>query len=282
MSLSPALRERALFSAKVTNADFLNKADQLIQRILSPETVGGAPAQPGQYMDQPTARLQLKQYLDSIDYAPEVGQAETLQDLSSDSRLNLILQTNVQMAQGYGYFIQGQSPAVLDAFPAQEFFRAEDRIEKRLWGQRWNYARAQLGSDTSALPVDALNGMADEGMFALKNDPIWEYISAFGLPYAPFDFNSGMDVRDVSYSDALDLGLIQGPEDIPAPADRGFNDSLDLSVAELGHSLISALLQSLGNKAKLSDGILSFLPVFLLCFQVSGFLLHPSLGGFHV
>jgi hypothetical protein len=35
-------------------------------------------------------------------------------------------------------------------------------------------------------------------MIALKSDPIWTAISAFGTPYPPFDYNSGMWVHGPS------------------------------------------------------------------------------------
>ena len=162
------------------------------------------------------------------------------------------------MAHGYGQHVQPQTPIALNLYPAQELFRAEDRTDRRLWGSRWNAARRQLGESTSALPVDAPNGTADSGMYAIKNDPIWETISTFGLPYAPFDFNSGMDVRDISFEEAQSLGLISNPSDIPAVASRGFNDDLTVNVLESG-KLLASLLQSLGNTASFKDGILTFL-----------------------
>jgi len=45
-------------------------------------------------------------------------------------------------------------------------------------------------------------------MIALKDDPIWETVSAFGLPFRPFDFLSGMDIRDIKRSEATELDLI--------------------------------------------------------------------------
>ena len=72
-------------------------------------------------------------------------------------------------------------------------------------------------------------------MVALKDDPVWTAISRFGHPYPPFDFGSGMGVEDVSFEDALALGLVkddyQPPEKSPLKA---FNDGLeaDLNVGD--------------------------------------------------
>ena len=45
-------------------------------------------------------------------------------------------------------------------------------------------------------------------MIALKGDPIWTHISAFHLPFPPFDIDSGMDVDGVPREEAEKLGLI--------------------------------------------------------------------------
>ena len=45
-------------------------------------------------------------------------------------------------------------------------------------------------------------------MIALKDDPVWTGISAFGNPFPPFDFGSGMGVRNISRKEALELGVL--------------------------------------------------------------------------
>lgn len=245
--LAPAIRERAMFSARVTNESFLRRANDLITRIVSPETIkdpatGQArPAKPGEFMDPATARLELKKQLAASGYQPDPTLRGTLQDLSSDMRLNLIIKTNSDMARNYAYFEQGQDPAILDAWPAQELFRAELRQEPRDWRERWVRAGGKLYG---------------ERMIAPKNDPVWETISAFGLPYPPFDFNSGMDVRDVDRDEAISLGVIQ-PEQRVTPASRGLNEDLDVGEPERRDNLFAALLQSLGQEAEIEDGVLN-------------------------
>jgi len=231
------LRERAFFSAGVTNAEFLQKASDQIDRMLT-----GAKAGDGG-IDRATARLELKQLLASMEYKPAEGEAGTLTDLSSDDRLNLILDTNLQMAQGYGQWMQGQDPAVLDQWPAQELIRVIDSKVPRDWAQRWTDAGGQFFGGR---------------MIALKNDAIWVEISRFGLPYAPFDFNSGMDVADVDRDDAISLGLIDRDTQIE-PQDRGFNDGLEATLG-LGNDLARAVQALFGAKAKIEkDGVLRWL-----------------------
>jgi len=51
-------------------------------------------------------------------------------------------------------------------------------------------------------------------MIALSDDPIWEAISDFGMPFPPFALGSGMWLRTISWSEAKDFGLIAGDEEL--------------------------------------------------------------------
>jgi hypothetical protein len=113
--LPASIRERAMFSAKTTNADYLQKINDLVTRIVSPEQIDGRPTKAGEYMDPATARLEMKQALQAIGYQPDAEQRGGLQDLSSDVRLDLIVKTNTEMAQGFGNWFADQDPARLDA-----------------------------------------------------------------------------------------------------------------------------------------------------------------------
>lgn len=246
-NIHSAILERSVFSAKTINADYLQKVNALITRIVSPEvtrnpiTQNLEPTAPGQSMDPATARLEMKQALQSLGYQPDPEKRGGLQDLSSDVRINLVVKTNTEMAQGFGTWYADQDEARLDAWPAQELYRLEDRAKKRDWVGRWLDAGGQI-----------LGGR----MIALKNEPVWTAISTFGLPYPPFDFNSGMWVRDISRSEAIDLGLMQ-PDDLPPEPDkRGFNDDLQADITDLAAPLQAALIDSISDIAQFVDGIL--------------------------
>lgn len=227
-SIPAELRERAMFSAGVTNAQFLQEAHDGIEALTSGTT------------DQATVRAALKQLLDRLGYKPAEGEEGSLTDLSSDRRLNLILDTNVQQAQGYGAWKQEQDPAVLDQWPAQELVRVIDSKEKRDWASRW----AEAG------------GLFFGGrMIALKNDPIWQKLSRFGTPYPPFDFNSGMDVSDIDRDEATALGLISDDIQI-APQDRDFNSDLQATPEVNSAALKEALSESLSGVAQFVGGVL--------------------------
>lgn len=235
------IKEKSFLSARVTDADFLQQARTLISRAVS----GGTRDADGNYVagssvNLATFRLEMKNYLQSISYQPNPGEEGTLKDLSSDKRLEVLFRTNDEMAKGYGAYLQQQNPDSLDAYPAQELFRLEERKERRPWGKRWNDAIQELGVDnTSAIPVDDF--FADDGMFALVNDPIWTAISRFGNPYPPYDFGSGMWVRDVSRLQAENLSLLAPGADAPDPVVKPFNEDLQAAVGDIDRDLLAAL-----------------------------------------
>ena len=224
-TLPAAVRERAMFSAGVQNTDFLGRAAEAVNRIVSGET------------NIATERTALRQLAESLD----------MREIASDARLNLILDTQTRMAAGYGAWIEGQHPSVLDMWPCQEFYRAEERKEPRDWPDRWAAAGGLFYPGESDYP---------EGrMIALKDDPIWVEISAFGYPYAPFDYNSGMDLEDVDHDEAVELGIIDD-DYLPVPQSLDFNDGLEASIgaAASKFGLGFALGQILGNLLNVDAG----------------------------
>jgi len=223
------LRERAFFSAGVTNGEFLQRASDAVDDL----TAGA--------VDRATKRAELKKLLSSLEYRPDAGAEGTLTDLSSDARLNLILDTNLEMAQGYGQWKQGQNAAVLDQWPAQELIRARVAKVPRDWAQRW---------------TDAGGTFYGGRMIALKNDPIWRRLSRFGLPYPPFDFNSGMDLDPIDRDEAVAFGLIDRDTQL-FPQDRDFNTDLAASPQVRSSSLKEALQEHFSGRASFdTEGVL--------------------------
>lgn len=241
--LEPELMLRAQVSARTESAAYLQDIGSGIDRMLQEQA------------DPATIRLELKRKLIRAGYTPTEEERGTLKDLSSEARRNVVVETNYDQALGLGAHVLDQDEDRLDAWPAQELYRLEERQAKRPWGQRWNDAIDELGSQTSAQKVSG--DTADEGMYALKNDPIWSKISVFNQPFPPFDFGSGMWVRDVSLEEAIDLGLIKKRSDIPKPEKTGLNDNMQLDVAALDEPLADALVEALKGLVTIKDGILS-------------------------
>lgn len=238
-----ALRERAFFSARVQNAAYLQAIKDRVASILQPRTEtreDGSPVTRG--MNIATARAELKQLLEAMNYDPGEA-AGGIQDLGSDRRLELQLKTNVESAQGFGNFLQGQAAGAIDAFPAQELFRLEDRDEPRNWPTRWMQAGGQIFSGGR--------------MIALKDSPVWEEISAFGTPYPPFDYNSGMWVRDISRQEGIALGLLDEGETVQ-PEVENFNARLEASVRNIEPDLLASLRQSFGNQVVIEGNLIKW------------------------
>jgi hypothetical protein len=237
------LRDRAFFSARTTHAGYLQKVKDSVESIINPKTVmrDGKPVTEG--MNLASARVELRNTLREIGYHPEEGQAGTIKDLSSDGRIDLVLTQNAESAFGYGQFLQGQDPAVLEEWPAQELFRAEDRKEPRAWPTRWMQAGGQI---------------FDGKMIALKSDPIWSAISEFDTPYPPYGYNSGMWVRDVDRITAENLGLLSIDQEV-SPSIESFNANLQASVKDIAPDLLDSLKQSFGAQLQIIEGVAKWL-----------------------
>jgi hypothetical protein len=229
-SLDAGLRRQSVLSAKTTNAFVLGKYKDVIESILNPKsesesesgrarTVGYNPA---------TGREKIRNFLRSMGYAPTEGEEGSITDLSSDARINLVIDTNVKMAQGAGAFIRQNDAGVVDEWPALELVRFEDREKPRNWGEttfgsRWMLA-AQSCGDIDAAKVFEKTGR----MVALKSSAIWQALGdgaggfddTLGNPFPPFAFNSGMNTLEVSRKEAVEFGLIEpGEQAGPAPLD---------------------------------------------------------------
>ncbi len=232
--LDPAIRLRALFSAKVTEVGILDE----IESAVSSFTAGRA--------DQSSLRVQLRDVVERSGYRADPEDFGTVRDLTSDARLNLILETNRQMAEGYGHYLEGNDPAVLDEWPAQELIRVIDSKVKRKWTRRWINAGGRFWA-------------GPHRMIALKNDPIWKRLSRFDLPYAPFDFNSGMDLADVDRDEAVELGLIDEDTQLFPPRVDDLNETLQASPNVRSENL-RGMLEETGLGTFDEDGIFHFTP----------------------
>ncbi len=239
-ALDAAVKERAMFSATVTSGELLQKIDDMANGILT-----------GQ-IDQGTARAEIKLLLSDMGYVPDPNHAGGLQDLSSDPRINLQLETNVDTARGYGWWAQGQQEDVLDEYPADELVRFQvpkgGEAAERDWADRWEQVGGQF---------------YDGRMIAHKNAAIWSELGdpstfpdGLGNPYAPFAFNSGMGTRDVARDEAEALGVVSKNTRI-LPQSRGFNQDLKASPQVRSENL-RGLMEASGLGSFNKDGVFIF------------------------
>jgi hypothetical protein len=259
-TLEPEIRERAFFSARTPYAGYLADIQRNLQNLIQPEAKitpeGMIPTVSGESLSPAQVRAKMKQQLAALNYQPDPEKRGGLQDLSTDLRTNLIIKTQLQMARGYGSWRESQNPEILDAFPADELYRALDRKIPRDWQQRWNEARAKLGAATTATKAyDKETGP----FIALKNDPIWTQISIFGNPYPPFDFGSGRRVRDIDRQTALDMKVL-APDQVVQPQETTLNQEIEMPTGNIPAPLLQALAESLGNIATIIGDVLRITP----------------------
>jgi hypothetical protein len=170
-----------------------------------------------------TARTAIRALITQTSRSGDEAQ-QVLASLVSDRRLNMAIRTAVRMAQAMRDWRDGQQKSTLLVWPAAEFYFAEGHDEPRDWNEVWrrNGGRFFPGSAK----------VSGERMIALKDDSVWLRINAFGLPFSPFDLESGMDTRDIDVDEAEGIGLL-GPSNVVLPPTaesiRNYLDALDVA-----------------------------------------------------
>lgn len=248
-----ALRESAQFSATIERMRFLQRIQDrvttAIENVRRPNE--GRDGGDGAYQTKEKFVAELQKIareegLDPRNDAATAGRTGGLQDPTSIRRLDLIWNTQIKKAQEFAKWKMDQDPDALAAFPAQEFIRVSLRKKKRTdWPARWK---------------KAFGGRIPHGRYvALKTDPGWKKLNRFGVPWPPFDFGSGMGLRDISRRDAVKLGLLKEGERVE-PIEESFNQELAASVTDLGPKMQSALKRAFGDQVEIVDGIARFTP----------------------
>lgn len=253
-----ALRERAQFSAKVESTRFLAEVQQKLMMAIAErqEQTPGGPA----WVDRSSFIGDMKKMARDLGIETTGPKYKgTVRDIHSAKRLGLIYDQMTRHARGYSRWKMDMDPDVLYEVPAYRFTRVLSRVEPRIdWRARWNAAGAAVGWE-GAIPVkeskdgDGVTMGEKTQMVALKTSPIWYELSRFGTPWPPFDYGSGLGVRDVFREDAEALGLI-GQDEEQEPLTEDFNRRLDASTRGLGPRLIDFLLDAFGSKVVLQAG----------------------------
>jgi hypothetical protein len=223
--LGPQILERATFSAQLATMGPLVKMDRLLTEMTSP---AARQARGLGAIDAGTFRLEMREALAAAGYTPPEGKAGSLLDHRSDARLNLIAKMNTDAAYGYGQHVQANDPDLIDLYPCQELVRIESRKEEREWHERWVRAGGKLHSGR---------------MIARKDSGIWTSISRFGVPYPPFDFNSGMGLREIRRKEAEELGVIKR-SDIIKPDETRLTDKVEAAMPKGISPALASVLQS--------------------------------------
>lgn len=177
------------------------------------------------------ARRLFREVLDYAHYVSPEGKEGTIQDLRSPARQRMIIDTTASRAANLAYKKNLQSDGRLHAW---QFTRTgARRVPRDDWDDRWAEAYAQL-SPEQRQEVNL------KTKTALIDSPIWSLISRFKTGYPPFDFNSGMGVREVPATGLVPTGSSDRPvfnadmEIDGAPVDpdlrQWVKDNLDITV----------------------------------------------------
>ncbi len=232
-----ALRRRSFFSAALEDARALsaerNTVADLLQRA----------SKDGKLVRRDTAITELQAMMDLRGL--DTGAPDALTNPAAESRIKLVLDINRAQAQGYARFKRSSSGGALLAFPAQELVRVRNSREQRDWQARW---------------IAAGGTLTDRRMIALKTDAVWTALSRFGVPYPPFDFNSGMGIRDISRREAIALGVMAADWQPDGDPVEDFNANVEADVSAVHPDLLSSLASLFGDAVKIADGIMRFAP----------------------
>jgi hypothetical protein len=220
--LNKQILRNSMTSAQTTIEGLLDRYKSGIENIVGPSF------KPGEDFNPAKLRSFIQDYLRGISYTAPASKEGTIEDLSSDGRVGLVIDTNVKLAHGAGRFVQQNANSdVVDLWPALEFTRFEERDQERPWEGVTGYwmQAARRAGDMKAVKVYGETGR----MVALKDSDIWDelgdpdYVSGgLGNPYPPFAFGSGMWTEEVSRDEAEELGLLEeGEEAKPAKFDFG-------------------------------------------------------------
>lgn len=224
------IRRRSLFSARTAQLPYLEEMQQVLADVASGK------------MDDATARMKLKQWLDQSGYTPD--QPNGLTDLGSSRRLQLILDTQTKMAANVAN-LDAETPESLDESPAWELTRIGlRRVPRSDWQQRWQAAGEIVG----------WIGAIKSTMVARKDSPIWAALGsgaggfddAIGNPFPPFAFSSSMGWLPLLKEEAKSYGLDVGTPVTPGKASLSPNeDELAGVLDKMGPDFIKQLQQEL-------------------------------------
>lgn len=249
-TLRRELGARALILARVSDARILSAVHRRVN-----ELARGIQERPGDYMDPATFRVEMQQILNLTGYQAEAGREGTISDLRSTARLNLIVDTETELAAGRAQQAADLDPDISDAFPAWELYRATkpNGIE-RDWEERWRIAADQSG-DTTAMAAFEATGR----MMARKDSAIWtelgstdNFDDALDTDHPPFAFNSGMAVKNVNRRTAMDAGLIERGQRIAAQ--QRPQSPMRVNVSDISPQIRDALLRATPGASLSTDG----------------------------
>jgi hypothetical protein len=229
------VKEQSFFMAGVMDAELAGAFQRAAQAVLD-GTMGEAEA----------TRI-IREGLTKSGYKPEPGQEGTIKDLNTVHRQLINLRTNVALANGWVNDANRRKSANIQ--PALKLVRGRNANEPRLWMQKL-WPEAVVASGSKASP---------DRMAALIDDPIWLYLSDFGVPYTPLKWGSGMNQVAVFKTQAREWGLLPpkgNPPEVKPP--ESLNSTLEVTTSITDPAERNKLLDKLDGLAVFSKDKLVF------------------------
>jgi hypothetical protein len=225
------IQDQAFFASRVENMRLLQRAQNLIFDYLarSVEDVVGPDGEVRKALTVAsrghfTALMRdfmVKEGMATEEEFPEVNH-RSLADIRSQARLELIFDTQVNLAYSGAQKAAGMTEEALRDFPAWELVRLEDRREPRYWPTRWRQVGGTFFPGYNAAYPDA------PGRFvALKTDTIWaelgsksNFKDALDVDRPPFAWYSGMGWKQISRDEWESNGKTTPPQVEPPPDEK--------------------------------------------------------------
>ena len=226
-------KDRAFFSARCESVRHLQTAQKQVA-----DWLGSVKREDGALTTRASAISSIMESARKEGIATGTGKVS---DPGSVARAKVVVDTNADLARGYVGYVAGASTGARMAFPSVELVRGEERQTRRDWVSRWKAAGGKL-----------YNGR----MICLKGDSVLVGISRFGVPYAPFDYGSGMVLDEVDYDTCLELGVITEAYKPEGDIVQDFNATLEADMAFKGpeDKLLLDMRSWFGDQIKYRDG----------------------------
>jgi hypothetical protein len=246
------IRLRTMWAARLEQEQMAASLQAKIAQFIALERTKLEGGGEGVFMDRGLFMEKMRAEFKKAGYRPDPKKKGTLQDFTSSGRLGLIWDMNLAQAQGYAHWKTSQSAVSLRMWPAMEFVRLENRVERRAWSAKWKALGGKFYPGPSEYP---------EGrMIALKNDPIWKEMNRFGVPWKPFDWGSGMGTRNIGRREALALGVVKESDAPQAPEKLPFNENAQASLKGISPARRRAIEDDFLGDVEIEGDIIRLLP----------------------
>lgn len=203
---SDKMREDAFFSAQTTEASYLEFVKQLLKDFRN----GFQTLDNGQTitLDENRVRMLMREKLAELGLVERDASgnvAESITNLASKMRLELIIETNKSLAHNKAmkeFATTGLQPVLRPAF---ELVRNGAVENPRNWWARWTEC-AELVNYRGVAPLSTGR------MVALVNSPIWSelghhYDDSLDTDVPPFAFGSKMGWKSIKRKECVELGM---------------------------------------------------------------------------